>query len=186
MYRRRIFSPSPAQRTVRTLAWTFGVLGGVLFLFVGLPTQLIGSTQRHQVWSAGSAEVLVVDGETLMLGDRPLRLYGLDAPGRGETCRDGERSYDCGNAAASALASLVAERGVDCRLHGRDRHGRALGVCKAGGVELNASMVAAGWALADAGVAPALAPIEAAARHSARGLWAGGFEPPAHWRRGLN
>ena len=183
MNRRRIFSPSPTRRLLRSLAWTMGLLGGLVFLAVGLPTELIGSTPRNQSWSASSAEVLVVDGETLMLGDRPLRLFGLGAPGRGEPCHDGLRQLDCGNAAAQALAHLVAERGVDCRLHGRDRHGRALGVCRAGGVELNASMVAAGWALADAAAVPALGPLEAQARQSGRGLWAGGFAPPETWRR---
>ena len=183
MHRRRIFSPSPGQRILRSLAWAAGIVGGLLFLAVGLPTQLIGSTPRHQSWSASSAEVLVVDGETLMLGDRPLRLFGLGAPGRGEQCNEGARPRDCGNAAAQALAHLVAERGVDCRVQGQDRHDRALGTCRAGGVELNASMVAAGWALADATAVPALGPIEAAARQSGRGLWAGGFVPPDSWRR---
>jgi endonuclease YncB( thermonuclease family) len=127
--------------------------------------------------------VLVVDGETLMLGNRPLRLFGLDAPGRGRTCHDGAKPLDCGNASAQVLAHLVAERGVECRLQGWDRHGRALGTCRAGGVELNASMVAAGWALADASAVPALGPIEAAARQSRRGLWADGVTPPGSWRR---
>ena len=70
-----------------------------------------------------------------------------------------------------------------CRIHGRDRYGRALGVCQAEGTELNASLVRAGWALAAGDALPALVPLEGAARLAQRGLWAGGFEPPAHWRR---
>ena len=83
MYRRRIFSPSPTQRAFRSLAWTVGIVGGLIFLAVGLPSELIGSTPRNQSWTAASAEVLVVHGESLTLGDRPLRLYGFGAPGRG-------------------------------------------------------------------------------------------------------
>lgn len=157
--------------------------GGVLAL--GSPGELMGSAPRSQDWSTPHAQVRIVDGDTLRLGDRMLRLHGVDAPERGQFCTDPQgRLYDCGTAAAAELARLVGERQVDCRVAGRDRFGRALGACRAGDIDLNASMVSIGWALADAGAVPALGPHEAAARQAQRGLWAGGFEPPAHWRRG--
>lgn len=158
---------------------------GVLILGFGLPAELMGSAPRNPEWRAAAADVRVLDGDTLRLGDRTLRLYGLDAPERGQQCANAAGIiYDCGAAATAALAMLVADRGVTCRLHGRDRFGRALGICHANGVELNASVVSAGWALADAARQPALVPLEAAARASQNGLWSGGFEPPAHWRSG--
>jgi len=166
------------------------ILGGgagvaVLVLGFGLPAELMGSAPRNPEWRAPAADVRVLDGDTLRLGDRTLRLYGLEAPERGQQCVNAEgTTYDCGGAAAAALAQLIAERGVACRLHGRDRFGRALGVCQAEGVELNASLVAAGWALADPARQPALVPLEAAARARESGLWAGGFTPPPHWRAG--
>jgi endonuclease YncB( thermonuclease family) len=46
---------------------------------------------------------------------------------------------------------------------------------------VNAALVAAGWALADADAAPALGALEAAARQGGRGIWAGGL--PGTWRR---
>lgn len=157
--------------------------GGVLAL--GSPGELMGSAPRSQDWSTPNAQIRIVDGDTLRLGDRMLRLHGVEAPERGQFCTDSQgRLYDCGTAAAAELARLVGERGVDCRVAGRDRFGRALGACRAGEIDLNASMVSIGWALADAGAVPALGPHEAAARQAQRGLWAGGFEPPAHWRRG--
>ncbi|MBY0338879.1 MAG: thermonuclease family protein [Acetobacteraceae bacterium] len=185
MRRRRIFRPSAPRRFGGAFAVTGTALLGGALVALGLPSDLLGSAPRNQEWRATAPEIRVVDGDTLRLGDRTLRLYGVDAPERGQRCTDVQgQLYDCGTTAAAALAQLVADRAVDCRLYGRDRFGRALGVCRAGGVELNASMVAAGWALADGSSLPALVPIEGTARIAQRGLWAGGFEPPAHWRRG--
>lgn len=155
-----------------------GALSGL-----GLPNDLMGSAPREQEWAALSTEVRVVDGDTLRLGDRTLRLSGIDAPERGQNCTDAEgRWFDCGSAAAEALARLVNDRSVVCRVHGRDRFGRGLGVCQAGGAELNAGLIRAGWAIVY-GDNPVLLVNEVEARVSGRGLWAGGFTRPEDWRR---
>lgn len=186
MRRRRLFRPArPSFQWGRAM-----ILGGsaglaALTLGLGLPAELMGSAPHHPEWRADAVDVRVLDGDTLRLGARTLRLYGLDAPERGQQCVNVVgHNYDCGSAAAAALAQLVGERGVICRLHGRDRFGRALGICDADGVELNASIVSAGWALADPGQQPGLVPLEAAARARQSGFWAGGFTPPPHWRSG--
>lgn len=186
MRRRRLFRPArPPFRWGKALLLGGAAGLGVLILGFGLPAELMGSAPRNPEWRAEAADVRVLDGDTLRLGDRTLRLYGLDAPERGQQCvTPAGQTYDCGGAAAAALAQLVAERPVTCRLHGRDRFGRALGICQAEGMELNASLVSAGWALADASRQPSLVPLEAAARARQSGLWAGGFTPPAHWRSG--
>ncbi|WP_137176290.1 thermonuclease family protein [Roseomonas sp. AR75] len=181
---RRIFRPAPSPRRWRTPFLVAGVvvLGGLLS-GIGLPPALMGSAPREQDWSALAAEVRVVDGETLRLGDRTVRLAGLDAPERGEICADETgRRFDCGAGAAEALSRLVNGRSVVCLVAGRDRFGRGLGLCSAGGAELNEGLVTAGWALAGADDADLLAK-EAAARRAARGLWAGGFTRPETWRR---
>ncbi|MBS7811417.1 thermonuclease family protein [Roseococcus pinisoli] len=186
MRRRRLFQTARTpQRWGRALAVTTSAILGVSLVVFALPTQLMGSAPRNQEWSSPAAQIRIVDGDTIRLGDRTLRLYGVEAPERGQFCTNEQGAlYDCGTAAAAELARLVGDRGVDCRVQGRDRFGRALGVCQAGDVELNTSLVASGWALADGGSLPALVPVEAAARSAQRGLWVGGFEPPAHWRRG--
>lgn len=155
-----------------------GALSGI-----GLPPDLMGSAPREQDWSALAAEVRIVDGDTLRLGDRTLRLSGVDAPERGQVCTDAAGAgFDCGAAAAEALSRLVNGRSVVCRVHGHDRFGRGLGVCQAGGAELNTGLVASGWAIAY-GDSPVMLANEAAARIAGRGLWAGGFVRPEEWRR---
>ena len=175
---RRIFAPQRDRRWGR-LALGSVMLLGVIALATALPGDLLGSARRDQSWQASAAEVRVIDGDTLRLGERMVRLYAVDAPDRGTDCGNGR---DCGSAAAAALAALVQGRDVDCRLQGRDRHGRALGLCRANGVEVNASLVAAGWALADTAALPSLAPLQATARDARRGVW-GAAQIPETWSR---
>lgn len=181
---RRIFRPAPPPRRWRTpLLVALGTGLAMLVSGIGLPPALMGSAPRQQDWSALAAEVRVVDGDTLLLGDRTVRLAGVDAPERGQACADAAgRGFDCGAAAAEALARLVNGRSVLCLVGGHDRFGRGIGTCSAGGVELNAALVASGWALAYDDARDLLA-LEAEARRAARGLWAGGFSRPEPWRR---
>jgi endonuclease YncB( thermonuclease family) len=170
MRRRRIFKPAREQRRMGRAFALLASLGMLAVLTAVLrPGNLLGSAPRTQDWRALPAEVRVLDGETLRLGDRVLRLYGVGAPARGQACGV---VTDCGGMAANELARLVRDRAVECKIQGQDRFGRALGTCRAGGVELNASLVAAGWASADEVTMPALVPIEATARQARRGMWA--------------
>ncbi len=175
--RRRIFRPAPSARRLGGAFAVFAVAGLTsLILAIGLPSNLFGSAPRDQEWSASFTEVRIIDGETLRLGERVLRLAKLDAPGRGQSCRDaGGARFDCGDAAAAALARLIGGRDVVCRVAGRDSFGRGLGTCSAGGVELNAGLVAGGFASADGAE---LRVQEQQARLASRGLWA---DPSPTW-----
>ncbi len=148
-------------------------IGSVVLLF-GLPTHLFGRAPADAV-TANPQQVAVVDGGTLRLHNIVVRLHGVAAPARGRTCVDGHGAgYDCGAAASAALAELVRDRQVACKLSGRDGAGLAQGVCEAGGTELNRALVAAGWARANT---PGLNAAEATARAGRLGLWRIGADP---------
>lgn len=148
-------------------------------LGVSVPATLFGSAPAEDRWSAAPSEVRVVDGDTLRLGQRVLRLEGLEAPTRGETCLDASgRGFDCGAAAADRLARLVTDRTVSCRLHGHDRFRRALGTCEAQGTDVNRALVSGGWAVASS---DGLSGAEDAARSSGLGFWISGGTPPRGW-----
>jgi len=132
-----------------------------------------------------SGSVRVVDGDSLALGERRLRLKGIDAPELKQRCRKDGHEYGCGVEAASFLRGLVGRHPVDCKGEGIDRYGRDLVRCKAGGVDLNATMVRSGQAIAFGDYQLA----EAEARLVRAGLWAGDFQRPKEWRAihgGLN
>ncbi len=118
--------------------------------------------------SAMPDQVAVIDGGTLKLRDRVVLLQGVDPPLRGTDCGSGK---DCGAAAANALAALVREATVACRVTGTDALGRGYAICRAGGTELNRPIVAAGWARASH-ERPDLRQAEDAARAAHLGVWA--------------
>ncbi|MCY0095534.1 thermonuclease family protein [Hoeflea ulvae] len=125
-----------------------------------------------------SGVMRVVDGDSLALGSRRLRLKGIDAPEIRQRCRRDGFEYGCGIESASYLRGLIGGQGVECKGEGLDRYGRDLVRCAAGGVDLNLAMVRAGQAVAFGDYQGA----EAAARDEAAGLWAGEFETPKQWR----
>jgi endonuclease YncB( thermonuclease family) len=116
---------------------------------------------------ADPGRVAIIDGGTLRIDQRVVRLLGVDPPARGESCG---RQADCGSAAANALAGLVADKPVSCALHGADPLGRPLALCDAAGKNLNRAVIAAGWARADDDL-PELVQAERGAREDRRGLW---------------
>ncbi len=105
--------------------------------------------QLHQADITGKPRI--IDGDTLEIAGERIRLHGIDAPESEQTCvADGKR-WHCGMEAASALAFKIARGWVGCQGEDRDRYGRVIAVCYAGGVggpELNAWLVSEGWALA--------------------------------------
>lgn len=125
-----------------------------------------------------SGTVRVVDGDTLELNGRKLRLSGMDAPELGQTCERGGQSYRCGEVARETLRNL-ARHDVKCQVSGRDRYGRGLAVCLGAGDDLGRALVRSGWAVSYGRYGGE--EREAAARGT--GLWAGRFERPSEWRK---
>ena len=170
---RRIFRSSLSARTGRAgqrlSAWLLGAVVIAGLITVGLSSDLFGQGQPlPDRLLAEPEKVAVVDGDTLRLDGRIVRLAGITAPGRGDICRGGT---DCGGAATSALAGLVRDRRVECRLRGQDGMGRPYGACDANGTDLSRAIVAAGWARAQPAT-PGLADLELRARLQGAGLWA--------------
>jgi endonuclease YncB( thermonuclease family) len=135
---------------------------------------------------AGGARV--VDGDSIVIADEQVRLIGIDAPERGQTCRAAGRDSPCSQDATAALVEMVGTIRVRCEVYGRDRYQRALAVCYAGDVELNRAMVQAGYALAwypddGAVLGPTYDSEQAEAKQAHAGIWRGEFIAPSEWRR---
>lgn len=145
-------------------------LGAGLLVMVGVTTDLFGRAPPAAAQVGGEAQdVAVVDGATLRIRDRVLRLSGIVVPARGTGCG----ATDCGAAAAAELAGLVRDRRVECLLDGRrDDRGRPWAACSAGGRDLSTAMVGAGWARAQD---DALRAVEETARRRRNGIWTGSF-----------
>jgi endonuclease YncB( thermonuclease family) len=125
-----------------------------------------------------SGNAYVIDGDTLKLDRQRIRLKGLDAPELHQECDIGGRRYSCGDRARRFLDDLVSGHEIDCSGQEYDRYGRLLAVCRVGGNDLNALMVANGWAVSYGGYHSE----ERAAREGGLGIWAGQFDWPGDWR----
>ena len=126
----------------------------------------------------------VIDGDTLDVAGERVRLHGIDAPEKDQTCTIQGSQWACGIAAWGRLVQLLAGQVVSCDRRDVDQYGRTVGVCQAGGEDINARMVAEGWALAYRAFSLDYVPQEDAARTAGLGLWQGDFVPPWDWRRG--
>lgn len=126
---------------------------------------------------AGPARV--VDGDTLRVGNTSIRLFGIDAPERGQGCDRAGQSWDCGAFAARLLADLVADTTVRCDVQvASDRYGRPVAICHSGARNLNAALVREGAAFAYRKYSDLYLGEELAAKAAARGIWAGRVVTP--------
>src|SRR5690606_3585622 len=124
-----------------------------------------------------------VDGDTLRIDGTTYRLHGVDAPEKAQVCCRGGVDGLCGQEDATWLRRLVADRPVRCREKDRDRYGRFVAVCWAGGLELNREFVRAGLAWAYRRYGRDYEDAELEARRERRGVWAAEEAQPAwEWR----
>ena len=131
---------------------------------------------------SGSARV--IDGDTLEVRGTRIRLHGIDAPESAQGCRAGGRRWPCGREATRALSGRIGGRTVACEERDRDRYGRTVAVCRIGGEDVNAWMVAAGWAFAYRRYSRSYVAAETAAKGARRGVWRGEVVAPWDWRKG--
>ena len=129
----------------------------------------------------GRADVL--DGDSLRIGRREIRLHGIDAPEYRQICVQDERPRRCGIEALKALEQMLGVNPVRCTWEESDAYGRALATCYVNGENLNARLVAAGLAVAYTRYSSRYEREQIEARDAALGIWATDFDPPWRWRR---
>jgi endonuclease YncB( thermonuclease family) len=183
--RRRVsrFTPPPFRRR-RGLPLPALIIGGVILL-ISYGGQIFKPAPPAAPAAAPLAAVRVVDGDTLHAADARIRLVGIDAPEKAQTCRDDQgHAWACGVAAREQLKALVAHGAVRCAAQGHDRYGRTLAVCSAGDVaDIGGALVREGYAVSYMDKDARYAAAESAARAEGLGLWRGAFERPSDWRR---
>ena len=132
--------------------------------------------------------VRVADGDTITVLDaaytqHKIRLAGIDAP---------EKKQPFGEVSRRSLEELVAGRSVEVSSDKLDRYGRAVGVVRVGGKDVNRIQIERGMAWwyreyereQPAGDAVQYAHAESAARSARKGIWRDESPvPPWEWRR---
>lgn len=153
---------------------------------IGLVILCVGLLMRFLFPQEGVADVTgraeIIDGDSLVVSGREVRMQGIDAPEGRQTCRRDGREWNCGDAARRELRQMISGQSVFCKGLDVDKHGRLLALCKAGATDLNREMVLRGFAMSYGRYGGE----EAEARRSKSGLWASEFEHPRQWRRDRN
>jgi endonuclease YncB( thermonuclease family) len=173
---RRSRPPNAARNTA-------GIWLAVLLALAALASQLYDRFQvTPGVTGTFAGAVHVIDGDSIRINGREMRLQGIDAPEGRQTCQRNGEDWRCGEAAAEALRRLTSAGNVTCEVAKSDQYDRGLATCRADGRNLNEAMVEDGFAVAYGRYETA----EARAKAAGRGIWASQFERPRDWRRRNN
>lgn len=132
-----------------------------------------------------SGAVAVVDGDTLDLDGRRIRLHGVDAFERDQICGSGASAWPCGQIAAQTLERRLDGRSVTCEPLDTDRYGRTVARCRTGGEDVAAFLVDRGLAVAYRRYSDDYVAAEDHARAAGIGVWRDpAFTSPEDWRIG--
>jgi len=121
----------------------------------------------------------------LYSADQPFRLYGIQVIDHGRQCIANEQMWACGKAAHQVLLNYVEKESFVCILlpasNGPDTNPPAA-ECFLGTHNVNAQLVANGWALTAADISAPYRKEALAAQQHREGIFRGGFAPPDDWR----
>lgn len=156
------------------------VLATALLLATHLPTAAI----EHD-GNVTQGVATVIDGDTLEIHGSRIRLHGIDAPERSQTCRERDGSaWRCGQAAALSLADKIGRTSVLCEHLDTDRYGRVIARCFSNREDLNKWMVGEGLAVAYRQYSSDYVADENQAQEAKKGIWRTTFDMPWEWRKG--
>ena len=122
-----------------------------------------------------------IDGDTLRMDGRRIRLVGIDTCESGQPARRAGKTIDCGDWAKWQMVEKIRGHRVRCDLHDKDQYGRDLGTCFSGATDLNKAMLTEGAAFLyesrDRAPPPGYTSAERTAQDARSGVW--GFDQVA-------
>ena len=127
----------------------------------------------------GNATAL--DGATLLIVDKKVRLYGVTAPDKAQKCKINAAVTRCGVIAWAELIRRAEGVYLSCDVEKKAQKtpGHIVATCYAGEHDIAEHMVRSGWAKARYGETERYKVDEDAARQGERGLWGGEILPMA-------
>jgi endonuclease YncB( thermonuclease family) len=175
------FGRTPVQRAALLVAGT--ILVAAVGHWTTADSEKGARSHRGPIPADVSGNPLVLDGDTIDIRGVRVRLYGIDAPERDQSCKRADGStYACGQFARDALVAAIADGPVTCVRRDVDPYGRMVGLCKGPGGDLGETLVAEGAAMAYRHFSRDYIDEEDRARAAHVGLWQGQFEAPWDYR----
>ena len=134
----------------------------------------------------------VTDGDTIKINKKRIRLMGIDAPEKEQTCKKTwlsislisfKKDYACGQISTNWLKSKINDKFVICNYTIKDKYKRYIAECFFDKTNINAWMVRTGHAVAYKKYSKKFVAQENIAKKEKSGLWSGTFEMPWDWRK---
>ena len=134
----------------------------------------------------------IVDGDTIKINSKKIRLYGIDAPEKKQKCKKTyltisfmsfTKDYMCGEVSTQKLIKKINKQKLNCNITDVDRYKRLIGECFKRNINLNSWMVSNGYAVAYRKYSKKYVLDEINAKNNKLGIWQGKFEMPWDYRR---
>ena len=134
----------------------------------------------------------IVDGDTIKINSKKIRLYGIDAPEKKQKCKKTyltisfmsfTKDYMCGEVSTQKLIKKINKQKLNCNIIDVDRYKRLIGECFKRNINLNSWMVSNGYAVAYRKYSKKYVSDEINAKNNKLGIWQGKFEMPWDYRR---
>lgn len=134
----------------------------------------------------------IIDGDTIKINSKKIRLYGIDAPEKKQTCEKPyltigifsfTKNYLCGQVSTNKLTKKINNQIIKCKIKDVDRYSRLIGECYKRNQNLNSWLVANGHAVAYRKYSKKYVSDEISAKNEKLGIWQGKFEMPWNFRK---
>jgi len=139
-----------------------------------------------------SGMVEVIDGDTIKIEKKKIRLFGIDAPEKKQKCQKPwltisfmtfNKDYPCGEISTLKLKNKINNKFITCKSTNKDRYKRFIAECFKGKTNINLWMVRNGYAIVYKKYSNKYLAAENLAKNEKLGLWVGSFEMPWEWRK---
>ena len=153
---------------------------------VGLLVLLLSTVSTIRTSSAEefTGSLLIVDGDTIVVGGRDVRIQGIDSAELGQRCVNSQRQFVRPGELAADRLRLLAEGSVTCNGRNYDDYGRLIAICKTkNGTDVGATLVREGLAWAFVKYSTEYVADETVARKNGIGVWQMKCQAPWEFRK---
>ncbi len=139
-----------------------------------------------------SGNAKIIDGDTIKINSKKIRLHGIDAPEFKQMCKKPylkivfftfTKDYPCGKISTQKLQKKINNKAITCKILDIDRYKRLIGECFKRNLNLNSWLVSNGYAVAYRKYSKKYVSFEINAKNEKLGIWQGKFEMPWDYRR---
>lgn len=133
-----------------------------------------------------SGKAYVLDGDSIRVSRKEVRLFGIDAPEYSQTCFNKKNmEYNCGLNSKEFLIKLIGGKKVNCLYAQKDKYDRFLAKCYLDNLSINEEIIKNGMAVVYNFTESdeVIDKLEEQAKNKKIGIWQGAFELPKNYRK---